>query len=349
MEIISGRVQSALKVVIYGPEGIGKSTFASKAPFPLFCDVEDSTTHMDVRRLPKPTSVQAIIDEARYVLNHPELCQTFVLDTADWAEALCREKVCAEKSVKGIEDIGYGKGFTYSFEEFGKILDALTDLVRRGINVIVTAHAIMRKFEQPDEMNAYDRWELKLNSSPKCSIANMLKEWADVVLFANYETFAVKATKESKAKAQGGQRVMYTQHHPCWDAKNRFGLPEKLPFDFSQIAHIFPQQAIINTQPAAVPPPVETIKPAASELPLITEPDPDLPFTGPETPTDGIPQALLDLMKMNNVTEEQITAVVAAKGYYPAGTRIAQYAPDFVAGCLIAAWEQVFAEIEKMN
>ena len=31
-----------------------------------------------------------------------------------------------------------------------------------GINVVLTAHAQIRKFEQPDEMGAYDRYELKL-------------------------------------------------------------------------------------------------------------------------------------------------------------------------------------------
>ena len=42
------------KVVIYGPEGIGKSTLASKFPAPLFIDVEEGTGRMDVARLTLP-------------------------------------------------------------------------------------------------------------------------------------------------------------------------------------------------------------------------------------------------------------------------------------------------------
>ena len=174
MQITSGRLQKAIKCVVYGPEGIGKSTFASQAPNVVFCDVEESTTHMDVRRLPKATSYQMVLDEIEYIYNNPHLCDTFVLDTGDWAERLSRENVCAKHNVSGIEDFGYGKGYTYVYEEFGKILNSLDSLTTRGINIIINCHAVMRKFEQPDEMGAYDRWELKLINSPKCSISSPL-------------------------------------------------------------------------------------------------------------------------------------------------------------------------------
>lgn len=82
------------------------------------------------------------------------------------------------------------------------------------MNVIITAHAKMRKFEQPDEMGAYDRWEMKLTRQ----VAPLLKEWSDMLLFCNYKTFVV-TPDEGKNKVQGGKRVIYTSHHPCWDAK----------------------------------------------------------------------------------------------------------------------------------
>ena len=55
-EITSGVVSSAQKVVIYGPEGIGKSTFAAQFPDPVFIDTEGSTKKLNIRRFPKPTS-----------------------------------------------------------------------------------------------------------------------------------------------------------------------------------------------------------------------------------------------------------------------------------------------------
>ena len=101
--------------------------------------------------------------------------------------------------------------------------------------MVFTAHAQMRKFEQPDEMGAYDRWEMKLSKRN----APLLKEWADLVLFCNYKTNVITDQKTNSKKATGGTRKMFTTHHPCWDAKNRYGLPEDMDMDFEGIAHLF--------------------------------------------------------------------------------------------------------------
>ena len=239
MQIVSGRIATAIKVVIYGPEGIGKSTFASQFPDPLFIDTEGSTVHMDVKRLPKPMLWVELLNEVEYVRQNPGCCKTLVVDTADWAETLCGEYICSRDQKTGIEDYGYGKGYKYLFEEFGRLLNALEQVRETGVNVVICCHAAIRKFEQPDEMGAYDRWVLKLTDSPKASIAGMVKEWADMVIFANYKTIVVnvdgKGATKGKNKVQGGKRVMYTTHHSCWDAKNRFGLPEEMDFGYEGI------------------------------------------------------------------------------------------------------------------
>ena len=239
IQITSGRIATAIKVVVYGPEGIGKSTFAAQFPDPVFIDTEGSTVHMDVKRLPRPDLWVELLNEVEYVRQNPGCCKTLVLDTADWAETLCSEYVCARDQKTGIEDYGYGKGYRFLFEEFGRLLNALEQVREKGVNVVICCHAAMRKFEQPDELGAYDRWSLKLTDSPKASIAGAVKEWADMVIFANYKTIVVnvdgKGAAKGKNKAQGGKRVMYTAHHSCWDAKNRFGLPEEAEFSYEVI------------------------------------------------------------------------------------------------------------------
>ena len=238
MDITSGKIESAQKVIIYGPEGIGKSTFASKFPSPLFSDTEGSTKHMDVRRLPKPTSWTLLKEEVAYVKANPTVCKTYIIDTFDWAERLCIAKICADNNKKSIEDFGYGSGYVYELEEIGRFLNSLDELIELGINVVLTAHAQLRKFEQPDEMGAYDRWELKLGKKTSSQISPILKEWADMILFVNYKTFSVATDdKGTKHKAQGGTRTMYTTHNPCWDAKNRHNLPDEMPFEYERIAH----------------------------------------------------------------------------------------------------------------
>ena len=85
MEITRGKIDGAKKVLVYGPEGIGKTTFASQFPDPLFIDTEGSTKEQDVARLPAPSSWTILKEEVRYVTQHPEICRTLVIDTADWA------------------------------------------------------------------------------------------------------------------------------------------------------------------------------------------------------------------------------------------------------------------------
>ena len=211
MSITRGKIQSAQKVVIYGPEGIGKSTFASHFPEPLFIDTEGSTKQMDVARMDKPTSWTMLKNQLAYIKANPSVCKTVVIDTIDWAEQLCIDDVCALYQKKGIEDFGYGNGYVYEKEEFGRFLNSLEEIIEKGINVVLTAHAQLRKFSQPDEIGEYDRWELKLGKKTGSQISPLVKEWADMVLFANYKTFAVATDKDAKKfKAQGGQRVMYT-------------------------------------------------------------------------------------------------------------------------------------------
>ena len=232
--ITKGKVESAKKVVIYGPEGIGKSTLASQFPDPVFIDTEGSTKELDVSRYPSPVVFNDIMT---YVNDFIECMpgKTLVIDTADWAEMLAIAAVCADQGVKGIESIGYGKGYVYLAEKVGELLKRCDVLIEQGVNVVFTAHAQMRKFEQPDEMGAYDRWEMKLSKK----VAPLLKEWADIVLFCNYKTDIITDNKTNSKKAIGGKRVMYASHHPCWDAKNRYGLPDVMPMEFSQIKHLF--------------------------------------------------------------------------------------------------------------
>lgn len=250
MNISKGRVKKPLKVVLYGPEGVGKSTLASRFPNPVFIDTEESTAHMDVYRFDKALSWQALKDQAEYIRTHPNEYQTLVIDTADWAEQMEIADLCKKNGWDSIETPGFGKGYTYSAEEFGKLLNILQGCVNAGVNVVITAHAQLRKVELPEEMGAYDHWEMKTSKK----VAPMIREWADVVLFLNYKTVIVnvdgKGQTKGKNKATGGRRVMYTTHTPFWDAKNRFGLPDEIPLDFNEIAHILPTAAAM---PAPTP------------------------------------------------------------------------------------------------
>lgn len=234
LNINSGKVSRAIKTVIYGTEGVGKSTLASQFPEPLFLDVEGGTDHMDVRRIEKPATWPELVSIVNEVAKNPEVCKTLVLDTADYAESMCIANILKKYNQKSIESFGYGKGYTYIGEEWQKLMDAFNAVINAGMNVTVIAHAKQRKIELPDQTGSFDHWEMKLTKQ----VAPLLKEWADLLLFCNYKTFVVTTDNNSK-KAQGGKRVMYTSHNPVWDAKNRNGLPDELDLSFDGLKNIF--------------------------------------------------------------------------------------------------------------
>lgn len=298
LKISQGKTGRAQKVAIYGSEGVGKSSFAAAFPDPLFIDTEGGTWHLDVRRIDRPQSWDELLSIVNEVAADPDVCKTLVLDTADWAEALCVVHVCQKYRQSSIEAFGYGKGYVYLAEEFGRLLAALDAVIASGRHVVVTAHAKMRKFEQPDEQGAYDRWEMKLSKQ----VAPLLKEWCDMLLFINYKTYVVVTDTNSK-KAQGGKRVIYTSHHPCWDAKNRHGLPEEMDLDFQNIAHLFKAGG---------------------------EPEPEKPIG-----------RLLALMAEANVTEAELRQVVADKGHYSADVPVDEYSDKFITGWVIRYWPQI--------
>lgn len=376
-QVTSGVIPAPVKVVLYGPEGIGKSTFASQFPDPIFIDAEGGTKQLDVRRLPRPTSWAMLLDEVAEVRKGNIPCTTLVLDTADWAEALCIQSICAKAKVDGLEGFGYGKGYVYAKEAFAKLLDELEEVVAGGRNVVVLAHAMIAKFEQPDAVGNYDRWQMKTTKQ----VAPLLREWCDMLLFANYKTVVEKSgsSPNAKNKASGGRRVLYTTHHPCWDAKNRFGLSDELPLDYQAIAAIIPGKSapapaerpiLVEDEPAnptlptrrttpapsaspsaatAAPAPTSTVNPtdtapahdpAAAEARYRAKLDADLRAA-------GIPDNLRALMVDNKVEEEYIRHAVAQKGYFPEDMPVRDYPADFIDGCLVGAWDAVYEMVKE--
>ncbi len=233
IKIITGQIQRAIRAVLYGVEGIGKTTFASHSPYPLFIDLEGGSDSMNVRRTQRPQTWIELLQVISEIINDQSLCSTLIIDTIDRAEKLCIDYICKKYDKNGIEDFGYGKGYTYLREEFQKLLIILDQSITSGINVLILAHSQIRKFELPGEAGAYDRYELKMAKS----VCPLIKEWADILLFADYETFLI--SDNSKYKPAGGKRVMYAEHALCWDAKNRYGLPEKMDLDYQCISHLF--------------------------------------------------------------------------------------------------------------
>lgn len=324
MEIVSGVINSPQRVVIYGVEGIGKSGLASKFPNPVFIDTEGSTERMNVSRTPKPSTWTMLLQQVSEIQKSPGQFRTLIVDTVDWAQRLCVNELCARHSVDGLEGFGYGKGYSYLAEEFGKLLDALNEARASGLHIVLVGHAAARKFEVFDEAGAYDKWELKLEKR----VSPLIKEWADVVLFLQYKIYVVQDSKTKTNYAQGGDRVMYTSHHPCWDAKNRHGLPPELPLDFAKIAHLFGEPAEAKTS---------VQDPPARHTEQKTVPSPSV---------NGAHRKLQDLMEQSGIKFGDVIAAIAAKGHFPKDTPFENLPADYIEGGLIPHWDKVIQSIK---
>lgn len=370
LNITRGVRKGAQKVTLYGVEGIGKSTLASQFPDPLFIDTEGSTSHLDVARLESPGSWSMLLQQVREVTSEKP-CGTLVLDTADWAERLCIEHIVASANnpkVTSIEDFGYGQGYTKLVEEFGRLLDLLTAVSRAGINVVVVAHADIRKFEQPDEAASYDRWELKLSKSGQKKVAPLLKEWADAVLFLNYETIVETVSAGmggGKGKARGGtKRVMYCNHNACWDAKNRWGLGDKLPMDYAQIAPHVPSgeaKAPADVAEERGKPPagdvVSKAMKADAELKRIRREldggasDAE-PRAAPLHELEGLPafwEPALQLMKAGGVSVADVRDISVAQGNFTSDTPVANYPEEYVTGFIVPNFDKVRERAQEIK
>lgn len=220
------------RVILSGPEGIGKSTWAAQAPAPLFIAQEDGLTGLDhVARVFPANFNETLALVAALAVSGSEY-KTLVIDTADWMERAIHQFICARDGKRGVEDYGYGKGYKVAEAELGLLLSAL-DILRhkQQMGIIILSHVHIRTFVDPAG-ESWDRYEMKGHKG----VTGILREWPDACLFATYEVFKQKDRATQREKAIAGERVIHTTWSPGWDAKNRLSLPDSLPLDYEAFA-----------------------------------------------------------------------------------------------------------------
>jgi len=238
-QIHTGRRPSPPRFVIYGTEGIGKSTTASQAPKPIFIPTEDGLDQIDCASFPLATRFAEVETALELLINEAHNFETVVVDSLDWLERLIWDVLCGQYGVASIEKVdgGYARGYTHALTHWRRVLDGLNTLrSRRGMCVVLLAHAKVEKFEDP-ESAAYDRYSPRLHKHATA----LVNEWADAVLFATRKIitkveetgFNRERTIASGLGKDGGERVLRCVGSPACVAKNRFDLPAELPQSWS--------------------------------------------------------------------------------------------------------------------
>ena len=255
-QIHRGRRHSPPRLLIYGTEGIGKSTTAAGAPTPIFIPTEDGLDQIDCASFPLAKNLGDVDTALRTLIQEQHDFETVVIDSADWLERLVWDALCEQYGVTSIEKVdgGYARGYTHALTHWRRLLADLNTLRnQRGMCVILLAHAKVEKFEDP-EHTAYDRYSPRLHKH----VTALLTEWADAVLFATRKIitktedggFGRERTIAAGLGRDGGERILRTVGSPACVAKNRFGLPAELPLSWPALMQALTQQP----QPVAARP-----------------------------------------------------------------------------------------------
>lgn len=239
LDFLSGKRPAQRRVLLYGVQGVGKSTFGAMAPKSIFLPTEDGLADIECDSLPLCTSFAAVKTSLESVKCEPHDFKTLVVDSLDWLEILIFEQVAKKNSVKSIEEIGYGKGYLFALDLWRDFLASLSALrAERSMEIILISHAKIETFKNP-EGEDFDRYQPRLHKAASA----LVQEWCDEVLFATYKTYVKTAPQGfGKAQAKGlgsGERVLKTEERPSHMAKNRLGLPPEIPFAYIEYANFF--------------------------------------------------------------------------------------------------------------
>lgn len=227
LKIEKGLKKRPVKMVIYGPEAAGKTTLGTNiGGNSLLLDCEDGSAYIDTNRVDIKTWAE-LCSTIMELGRDQHGMNTIIIDTADAAERMAVKYICDQHGKDSLEQFPYGKGQVYLGESWQKLMNAC-DGIAKHCNVIFICHSTVKRFSPPDEMDAFDRYEMRLAKH----VLPLLKEWADAIAFLTFQQHVV-TQQDGRKKVQGGQkRILHMERCAAYDAKCRLpGVPSSLPVD----------------------------------------------------------------------------------------------------------------------
>jgi len=233
-QIKKGEQNLPYRVILAGPEGIGKSTFAASSPAPIFVCAENGLVGLPSVDRFEPESFPKLIEFLRELVGTAGKSpfKSIVIDTVDWLEALIHQHICDRDKKANISAYDFGQGYIVAELELATMLSLLEALWKKGMHIILLSHVEIKTHSTPGQPT-HDRFSLKGHKK----FSGKIKEWVDAILFATYDIFVTKDGK-SERLVDGG-RLIHTVWHPGWDAKNRFNLPATIELNW----HSFDEEA----------------------------------------------------------------------------------------------------------
>lgn len=255
--LVRQKADKPAKIAIYGPGGVGKTTFASEFPDPIFIQTEDGAGSIDLTSFaPEPLGSFALVNEALEALaTEDHMFKTLVVDSVTRLEPLIWAETCKRNGWKSIEDAGYGKGYVEADGVWREFLSAVTWLRdNKSMTIVLIGHEDVRSFSDP-VTDSYDRYQMRLHKRAEA----LIREDVDVLGFMNQVTTINREktgfNKETSKARGSGQVALNLTPRPAFQAKNRFGMPDRVlinPGDgFSAVADYLPGIRATNAAAAA--------------------------------------------------------------------------------------------------
>lgn len=262
-KIVTERARGPLKILAYGPEGIGKTRYGAFSPKPIFLCAENGLSAPDLKNIPSfpaPDNWKDVVDAITFLTTSQHEHKTLVVDSLDWLHQHARAEICRRENMSPEQYEDYGRGEKHTFELWVQLTRALDTLQeKRGMHVIMLAHSAMETFQNPQGED-FVRYQLALSKKA----AERWKQWPDFLLFMSQEMFTKKSKDDKAAKGIIGDYRIFTQRSAAFDAKNRINLPAEIPYETENPWRPF-ANAVTEIYKAAVPQPNNAPKPQDSK------------------------------------------------------------------------------------
>lgn len=230
-EICIGKRMSPLKVIIYGDNGVGKTTFAASAKNPIIIDLEGNCNHIEASKQ-RITNLDEFKEFLVALLTQDHDFKTLVIDSLDSLEILLSEKIGKTYTT---QELDYGRSAGIWKQHIKDIITPLDILcAKKSMNIVFTAHWKVKSANNP-MTEQFDRYDLRVNEHMKTGFCN----WVQCILLALKEViFEEKKGDFGKKKAKNiERRALYTRGSPTYYGKNVFDLPEKIQLDWEQFTN----------------------------------------------------------------------------------------------------------------
>ena len=231
-KIMTQPPQEAPLILIFAPNGHGKSSFIASAKNPFVIDAEKKFKTEKQASIYRPDNLQDLLESLQYLYDQEKLDYGVVaIDTLDWLEREIHNKICIDFNVKIVNDdhckaLNFNKGYDLAANIFLGEVYPILDAIRKKHNmpIVIGTQCLPTKQKEADK-EEYIMQDLRVQDKLAHKISDLVE--AKVYL------------QKREHVNQKGQviptedRYLITRRVKGINAKNNLHLPEEVPVSYN--------------------------------------------------------------------------------------------------------------------